>query len=215
MRSAWPRPSRRPFPLAAGRESAQHPRATLGVMDVAASRAEVTRPRIGAALIAAGLLVLSLALPGPAAGHGAPSLGTYVTTSAADLKKGPGAQYETIRVLPKGKVFEIVGKQGAWLVVRLSEHDTRSGYVEARLATTIDLRHLPQGRLPIPGVYVTTSAVDVRGGPSREHAVLATLPAGARIVVIGMEANWLKIESRRGESARYIERSQVRLQPSD
>ena len=70
-----------------------------------------------AALVMALLVAGVGAVPETAAAHGLPSQGTYITTAVVDVKKGPGPQYETIRTLPKGKMFEIVGKQGLVLVI--------------------------------------------------------------------------------------------------
>jgi uncharacterized protein YraI len=155
------------------------------------------------------------AVPATVAAHGLPSQGTYVTTAIVDVKKGPGPQYETIRTLPKGKMFEIVGKQGHWLMLRPSEHEIASGYIEDRFAMAKKPQDDPQRKFPIPGTYLTTNPVDVRGGPGEQHAVVSTIPKGTRVVVVGMEANWLKIASKHGEPPRYIERSQGRLQPAD
>ncbi len=76
-----------------------------------------------AALVAALLVTMMAVAPANVAAHGPPSQGIYVTIAIVDVKKGPGPEHETIRTFHKGKVFEIVGKQGRWLMVRLSEHD--------------------------------------------------------------------------------------------
>ena len=149
------------------------------------------------------------------AAHGPPSQGIYVTTSAADVKKGPGSEFETIRTLPKGKVFEIVGKQGGWLMVRLSEHQSTPAFVDERLAIVRKPPDPTQRSFPIPGTYVTTTTMDARVGPGEHHAIVATIPKGTRIVVVGLEANWLRIASKHGDPPRYIDRIQARLQLAD
>ncbi len=55
----------------------------------------------------------------------------------------------------------------------------------------------------------------MRLGPGREHAVVSTIPPGTRVVVVALEADWLRIASKHGEPPRYIERSRARLQPSE
>ena len=177
-------------------------------------RAAVRAPRPTALVIA--LLVAALgSRPTIASAHGLPSQGTYVTTAVTDVKKGPGREFETIRTLPKGKVFEIVGKHGGWLMIRLSEHETTPGYVDERLAVVRKPPDPAQRSFPIPGAYLTTTSMDVRVGPGEQHAVVGTIPKGTRIVVVGLEAHWLRIASKRGDPPRYIDRTQALLQPAD
>jgi uncharacterized protein YraI len=168
-----------------------------------------------AALVAALLVTMIAVAPANVAAHGPPSQGIYVTIAIVDVKKGPGPEHETIRTFHKGKVFEIVGKQGRWLMVRLSEHETTPGYLDGQFAVVKTLHDDPQRRFPIPGSYLTTTPVDVRLGPGREHAVVSTIPPGTRVVVVALEADWLRIASKHGEPPRYIERSRARLQASE
>ena len=67
---------------------------------------------------------------------------------------------------PETVVFEIVGKQGRWLMVRLSEHETTLRYVDNQVAVVKNLHDDAQRRFPIPGTYLTTTPVNVRGGPA-------------------------------------------------
>jgi N-acetylmuramoyl-L-alanine amidase len=173
------------------------------------------RDRRPVALVVALLVAGVGAVPETVAAHGPPSQGIYVTTAVVDVKKGPGPQYETIRTLPKGKVFEIVGKQERWLMVRLSEHESTPGFVDDRFAVVKKPHDDPQRRFPIPGTYLTMTPMDVRVGPGEQHAVVATIPKGTRVVVVGLEAHWLRIASRHGDPPRYVDRSQARLQPAD
>jgi uncharacterized protein YraI len=155
------------------------------------------------------------ASPAGARAHGEPSLGTYATTGPVEVKRGPGPQYETIRTFAKGKLFEVITKEGAWLKVRLSEHQTSPAWVEARLAVRADLDRHPRGKQPIPGSYLTTTVVEARTGPGASYPIVATIPKGTRIMVVGTESEWLRIASRRGDPPRYIERKQARLEPAD
>ena len=179
------------------------------------ARGPALKRRLPAAILAAALVAGTGAWPPAVTAHGPPSQGTYVTTAMVEVKRGPGPQYETIRTLAKGRTFEIVGKQGRWLQVRLSEHDRGDGYIDERFAVARKPDHDAQRRFPIPGSYLTTAPADVRIGPGEQHAIVSTIPAGTRIVVVGMEANWLRLAAKRGEPPGYIERGQGRLQPAE
>jgi N-acetylmuramoyl-L-alanine amidase len=170
---------------------------------------------------ARGLIILTwlLAQVGPTVGsavaHGELSQGIYETTTSVDVKKGPGSTYETIRTLGKGKAFELLSKEGRWLKVRLSEHEAAPGYIEARFAVPRKASATPSTKLPIPGRYLTTTALDVRSGPGEQHPIVSRIPQGTTILIIGMDADWLRIASPRGELPRYIQRHQAKLQPAD
>jgi uncharacterized protein YgiM (DUF1202 family) len=166
-----------------------------------------------------GLLAGLLALAGPAVdralAHGEPSQGIYETTVSVEVKKGPGATHETIRTFSKGKAFEVLGTQGRWLKVRLSEHDPDPGYIEARFAVPRKAGATSSTKLPIPGRYLTTTALDVRSGPGEQHPVVSRIAQGTTILIIGMEADWFKLASPRGEPPRYIHRRQAKLEPAN
>ena len=173
-------------------------------------RARVMRVAVASMLLLAGVGAAAEC----ALAHGAPSLGTYITTAVVDVKKGPGPNYETIRTLPKGKAFEIIGREGRWLKVRLSEHEPAPGYLDASYAVVWKASDSPR-KLPIPGTYSTTTAIEARSGPGTHHPVVATIPKGSRITVVGVESNWLRITSKHGDPPRYLARDRARLQPAE
>jgi N-acetylmuramoyl-L-alanine amidase len=55
------------------------------------------------------------------------------------------------------------------------------------------------------GTFITTSDVQVRKGPGTNHPVVATIPEGIKINVVGREGYWLKIESKQGNQPGYID----------
>jgi N-acetylmuramoyl-L-alanine amidase len=63
------------------------------------------------------------------------------------------------------------------------------------------------------GSYVTTADVQVRRGPGTNHEVVATIPKGIKIDVVGREGHWLKIESKHGKQPGYIDEQFAR--PAD
>ena len=55
------------------------------------------------------------------------------------------------------------------------------------------------------GEYVTTKDTQLRSGPGENYAVVATIPEGIKINVVGREGYWLKVESKRGGKPGYID----------
>jgi N-acetylmuramoyl-L-alanine amidase len=167
-------------------------------------------------VVVAILLLEGLGLsPGTVTAHGPESHGTYVTSVPVDVKGGPGETYGTIRKFRKGTAFEIVGKEGGWLKVQLAEHENYFGYVHERFAATKD-QHMDINLRPaIPGTYMITAPISVRRGPGENFAVVSKLPKGTKIVVIGMEGDWLRIASKRGDPPAYVERKSTFLEHVD
>lgn len=147
--------------------------------------------------------------------HGPESKGTYVTTKAVDLKGGPDQTYETVRKFRKGTTFEIVGKEKGWLKVQLSEHDLHFGYLDERFAVVSEQHEEISLRPAIPGAYIITAPILVRRGPGDNFAAVSKLPKGTRIVVIGMDGDWLRIASKRGDPPAYVERRTTLLEHAD
>jgi N-acetylmuramoyl-L-alanine amidase len=63
------------------------------------------------------------------------------------------------------------------------------------------------------GSFITTADVQVRRGPGTNHEVVATIPKGIKINVIGREGHWLKVESKHGNQPGYIDEQFAR--PAD
>lgn len=55
------------------------------------------------------------------------------------------------------------------------------------------------------GSYLTTTDVNVRQGPGTNYEVVATIPKGVKVDVVGKEDHWLKIESLHGNKPGYID----------
>jgi uncharacterized protein YraI len=57
----------------------------------------------------------------------------------------------------------------------------------------------------IRGTYTTTTETALRSGPGMNYGVVATLPKGIKINVVGREGYWLKVESKHGGAPGYID----------
>ncbi len=62
----------------------------------------------------------------------------------------------------------------------------------------------------IPGSYITTTTINVRRGPGTNYEIVAKIPTGIRVQVVGKEGNWLKVESKHGNPPGYIDARYVR-----
>jgi uncharacterized protein YgiM (DUF1202 family) len=62
----------------------------------------------------------------------------------------------------------------------------------------------------VSGSYLTISEVPVRRGPGIQHEVIATIPKGIKVNVVGREGYWLKIESKQGRQPGYIDEQYAR-----
>src|ERR687887_1872241 len=60
------------------------------------------------------------------------------------------------------------------------------------------------GSQSTPESYVTTTNVNVRKGPGTNYDVVATVPKGVKVNVVGREGAWLKVESKHGNKPGYI-----------
>jgi N-acetylmuramoyl-L-alanine amidase len=52
--------------------------------------------------------------------------------------------------------------------------------------------------------YLTTTNVNVRKGPGTNYEIVATIPKGVKVNVVGREGAWLKVESKHGNKPGYI-----------
>jgi len=63
---------------------------------------------------------------------------------------------------------------------------------------------------PISGSYLTTADVQVRSGPGAKYEVVATIPKGIKVNVVGREGYWLKVKSKHGNKPGYIDEQYAR-----
>ena len=60
------------------------------------------------------------------------------------------------------------------------------------------------------GEYVTTTDAHVRSGPGNNYDVVATVPQGITVTVVGREGYWVKVESKHGGKPGYIDEQYTR-----
>ena len=99
-------------------------------------------------------------------------IGTATTTTSVNMREGSSTGYGVIRVLPKGTTVSItrVIKNGFRQVV----HNGREGWVSDQFLTS--------GSSDSPGVFVTTTAVNLRSQASTSSSVVTVVPKGAQVL---------------------------------
>ena len=136
----------------------------------------------------------------------------YVTTADAQLRKGPGTNYDVIQTIPKETRISVVGKEGSWLKVQ-SKHGRQSGYIEDRSARPIAIAVTRSDSPSTAGAYITTGEVNLREGPGTKYKVLRKIPKDTRINVVRINGNWLRVESKTGNPPGYIDKRFARKLP--
>ncbi len=137
------------------------------------------------------LLVLSAALPAFAQDAVA-----SVNTGSLNVRTGPGMQYGSVAALPFGFGVQMVARnaEGNWIQIALTNGVT--GWVNLNyIFTQYPTHNLPISESPVPATVTPTAVVTgalnllVYNGPSMDNAVIATVPAGTRIILLGRNYN--------------------------
>ena len=99
-------------------------------------------------------------------------IGTAIVTSAANFRSGPSTSHQVLSVFAKGTRVDITDtvQNGYRYVVSGSQ----AGWIYDSLLA-------PEGGEG-PGVFYTTSAVNLRSKPSTGSSVITVVPAGARVL---------------------------------
>lgn len=149
----------------------------------------------------------------PTAAATQPSQGPYLTTDQVQVRKGPGAQFDVVAVIPKGIKIHVVGSEGSWLRVQ-SKHGNPPGYIDDRYARPLESPASSQSASSVSGPYATTAEVHLREGPGLHYRVLTTIPKGIKINVVGAEGHWLKVQSKHGKPSGYLDKRYAEREPN-
>ena len=152
------------------------------VTDRSFSRRSLVKALAGFGATAA-VLTPALALVSPATARSTDSL--LVNTAGARLRSGPGTGYRVLASLAKGTEVRFLADGGSangyrWSKVRVLATG-QEGFVAASLLSAPDGGTSPD--LVIIGSARTTSAVNLRSGPSTSNQVLRVVPSGATVQI--------------------------------
>ena len=110
---------------------------------------------------------------------------TKYSTSAVNVRTGPGTGYGVVTVLPSGAGVTVKSKSGNWY--RVSTGTGYEGYIYKDY-----LSFGGSGGGSYSGKAHTTAAVNMRTGPGKDYFKLTVVPAWTYISVLGKSGNWIR-----------------------
>jgi SH3-like domain-containing protein len=136
--------------------------------------------------------VLALA---SAAGPAAAGTGRLaVTAPLANIRGGPGTDFDVLWQVEKYYPIELIRRSGAWIFFRDFEGDR--GWIHKSLVGSLD-------------TVITTKPVNnVRAGPGTDHPIRMQVEAGVPFRVLERRGSWLQVEHKDGDRG-WIHRSLV------
>jgi len=148
------------------------------------------------------VVILGAALPAFAQGAVA-----SVNTGSLNVRTGPGMQYGSIATLPFGFGVNMVARNsvGNWILIELTNGVT--GWVNVNfLFTQFNTHSLPVSDEAVEPTVTPTAtvsgalALNLRNGPSTDNAVIAAIPLGTRVVLLGRNYNstWAEVQLANG-----------------
>jgi uncharacterized protein YgiM (DUF1202 family) len=131
----------------------------------------------------------------------------YMTIENTKLRTGPGPQFRTIAEIRRDSRVQVVGRDGDWALI-VSKKGNPPGYIEMTAIEPSSGNEKPETSTPpVEGKYESLIDTQVHSGPGRHYPVLAELKKGTKLNIVDEEKGWLKVESRRGNKAGYVEAS--------
>jgi cell wall-associated NlpC family hydrolase len=145
---------------------------------------------------------------GATASLGAPVNTMYapVAVEVANLRNGPSTSYARIGTLKQGQTVRLLGRSGDWFKVETKAGAT--GWVHSELVdvssqvsdslVSIKATTSAPAAAPVRVGVTTDDKVNLRSGPGTAHNVLAQLPSGAKLEVLGQQDGWFKVATSKG-----------------
>jgi len=124
-----------------------------------------------------------ISLIGTTAGIGAERLA--VAVSVANIRTGPGTNYDVLWSAEKYFPFLVIETAGPW--VRLRDFEGDEGWVHKSLVAKI------------PSVITKKPECSIRSGPGTGYPLLFTVGTGIPFRLIKKEGDWLYVEHADGE----------------
>jgi uncharacterized protein YgiM (DUF1202 family) len=122
-----------------------------------------------------------------------------VIVSAANVRTGPGGQYDVVAILYQGQAVSLLGRSSGsdWLYVRLG--NGQEGWVQTTsVQINVPIANLPviQPGAPSNAAVVDVSWLNVRYGPGTSFGVFTVLHKGQVVSMIGRATNstWVQVQ---------------------
>ena len=114
----------------------------------------------------------------------APAERLAVSGSVANIRSGPGANYDVLWQVGKYYPLLIHEKSGKWL--KFSDYEGDEGWIHQSLVSKIP-------------TVITKTKSNIRVGPGTSFKVLATVGKGIPFRIIKREGDWLNIQHADGD----------------
>lgn len=108
-----------------------------------------------------------------------------VSASVANIRSGPGTEYDVIWQVGKYHPIQIIKKSGAWYRFRDFEQD--EGWIHKSLVSKIRT------------VITKKKKSNIRSGPGTRHKIVFTVEKGIPFRVIKRKGSWIFIEHADGD----------------
>jgi uncharacterized protein YgiM (DUF1202 family) len=128
----------------------------------------------------------------------------YVTVENTKVRTGPGIQFRAIAEIPRDAKVNVVGRDGEWLLI-ISKKGNAPGFIEMAAAQPGTGKDTEESAPTVKGKFQTLADTQVRTGPGSDFPVVANIPKGIKINVVGEENGWLKVESKQGNKPGYVD----------
>lgn len=109
-----------------------------------------------------------------------------IASKIANIRSGPGSNYEVLWQVEEYYPIIIIGKKGNWYHFKDFEGDT--GWVHKSLVRKVK------------SVISVKNKCNVRSGPNSKYSVVFTVEKGVPFKVLGRKGNWLKVEYMDGDT---------------
>ena len=107
-----------------------------------------------------------------------------VSSSIANIRSGPGKNYDILWKAGKYYPLSVLEKSGNW--IHFSDYEGDEGWIHRSLVSKIP-------------TVITKTTSNIRSGPGTSHKILITLEKGIPFKVIKREGNWINIQHADGD----------------
>jgi lysozyme len=139
----------------------------------------------------------------PAPADPPPSNSTYATctTSALNVRSGPGASYPMVAALRYGQSVKVVKRQNGWAQFENPAGWSSEAYLSFEQGTPTVPTESPQPpATPTTFGIVNTSGLNVRGGPGVTYPIVGGLSYGQRVQILNHKNGWAQVDTPAGWS---------------
>jgi lysozyme len=126
---------------------------------------------------------------------------TYATctTSALNVRSGPGASYPMVAGLKYGQQVKVLARQDGWAQLESPAGWSSEAYLSFGISTPPVSNEIPPA-VSLPETYgiCNTSGLNVRSGPGTTYPITGGLTYGQRVRILNHKNGWAQVETPAG-----------------